>query len=802
MSATQRAKISAGLEANIEANAEFKAVLLPNTVFRGTFAVGYVPVSVSADISADAFFKISGKLQTGITWSAGRIREQGYSYTKTDGWKRINTNKSTGVDRPQIDTQASLDAVLNAGVEAKLSLKLYDVAGPVIDPTAEFVTDLKATAQSSTTSDPSASLNVEWYIKLSAHLKIEVGLEIFGKFAGVKLTVGSDAGFEAKIPLGQYELRIPSSDKADQTAVPTPSHVVQGQGGSSGGGNPDGSVPDRLATQDLAYCLTNTLPRNDDLSTEAVTLPFGVTFFGKDYVSAFVNNNGNITFDSALSSYTPWALADSTGIPMIAPFFADVDTRGEMSREVTYGASPDGNSFCVNWIGVGYFSEHTDKINSVQLVLQKATGPGTHTGDFDIVFNYDGVRWETGDASGGAGGLGGTSAQVGYTAGTGEPGTWFQMLGSGQNGALLDGGDYALISSSRSSLGQNGRYRFEVRSDRDQVLSGTQSGRVIDDNGQPVAGALVGAVGTGAHQWFVNAYTDANGRYVFNALPTGSAELVASPPSGSGLNSTRQGITLSGGTSATTDLVLNKEHTVPHGMVLTQDGEERSGTPSIYTSATIQSGIRSCHLGGGTATLTQDGQTAFSVPLAQSGDGATATWPTTGFHSGPARMTVTATCSGEDVSLVADVYIDPSGTVVDQNGKPVANAVVSLVRSDSSGGTYSLVPNGSAVLSPGNRINPMLTDSHGRYGWDVIGGYYKVAAQAYECTSMDGADSTESDEMAVPPARLDVQLTLSCTPNTTHADTVHVLGENGKLATADASLVGAAQIVGEVVSDK
>ena len=154
------------------------------------------------------------------------------------------------------------------------------------------------------------------------------------------------------------------------------------------------------------------------------------------------------------------------------------------------------------------------------------------------------------------------------------------------------------------------------------------------------------------------------------------------------------------------------------------------------------------------------------------------------------------------MSLVADVYIDPSGTVVDQNGKPVANAVVSLVRSDSSGGTYSLVPNGSAVLSPGNRINPMLTDSHGRYGWDVIGGYYKVAAQAYECTSMDGADSTESDEMAVPPARLDVQLTLSCTPNTTHADTVHVLGENGKLATADASLVGAAQIVGEVVSDK
>ena len=36
-------------------------------------------------------------------------------------------------------------------------------------------------------------------------------------------------------------------------------------------------------------------------------------------------------------------------------------------------------------------------------------------GDFDIVFRYTSIAWETGDASGGMDGLGGTSAHVGFT---------------------------------------------------------------------------------------------------------------------------------------------------------------------------------------------------------------------------------------------------------------------------------------------------------------------------------------------------------------------------------------------------
>jgi hypothetical protein len=70
---------------------------------------------------------------------------------------------------------------------------------------------------------------------------------------------------------------------------------------------------------------TNTLPANDDESTGEITLPFTVNFFGLNFSSLWVNNNGNVTFDGALSTYTPFDLT-STGTQIIAPFFADVDT--------------------------------------------------------------------------------------------------------------------------------------------------------------------------------------------------------------------------------------------------------------------------------------------------------------------------------------------------------------------------------------------------------------------------------------------------------------------------------------------
>src|SRR5699024_12339452 len=119
-------------------------------------------------------------------------------------------------------------------------------------------------------------------------------------------------------------------------------------------------------------------------------------FCGIPYSALYVNNNGNVTFNQPMSTYTPFALTGSTSIPIIAPFFADIDTRGANSALVTYGASPDGSQFVVNWIDVGYYNSRSDKLISAQLVLTERSGPAYREGDFDITFNYGSIGWETG----------------------------------------------------------------------------------------------------------------------------------------------------------------------------------------------------------------------------------------------------------------------------------------------------------------------------------------------------------------------------------------------------------------------
>ncbi len=207
----------------------------------------------------------------------------------------------------------------------------------------------------------------------------------------------------------------------------------------------------------------NTLPPNDDDSTALVPMGFTIDFFGVVRSDLYVNNNGNVTFDAQLASYTPFDLT-STGQEIIAPYFADVDTRNA-GDPVTYGTGTfDGRpAFGVNWINVDYFSSdaaHTNR-NSFQLILVDRSDVAA--GDFDIVFNYDQIQWEAGEASGSdADGLGGDSARAGYSNGTGDPDTFFELDGSAVNGAFLDGGPNALISDRLNST-IDGRYIFESR---------------------------------------------------------------------------------------------------------------------------------------------------------------------------------------------------------------------------------------------------------------------------------------------------------------------------------------------------
>jgi hypothetical protein len=207
-------------------------------------------------------------------------------------------------------------------------------------------------------------------------------------------------------------------------------------------------------------------PANDDGSTPLQALGFTINFFGKQRTHAFVNNNGNITFDSALATYTPFGL-ESTQREIIAAFFADVDTRSPLSNLVMYGQDTiDGRrAFGVNYINVGYFASHADKTNSFQIVVVDRSDIAA--GDFDIEFNYQRISWETGDASGGVGGYGGVPASVGWSNGSGEAGTSFELDGSLIPGSFLDGARRAL---NRNRLNSNVTGRFVFRARNGQIL--------------------------------------------------------------------------------------------------------------------------------------------------------------------------------------------------------------------------------------------------------------------------------------------------------------------------------------------
>lgn len=215
------------------------------------------------------------------------------------------------------------------------------------------------------------------------------------------------------------------------------------------------------AVVDLSGCRDSTLPRNDDGSTGVVDLPFLLDFYGQGYRQAFVNNNGNITFDQPLTTYTPFGLI-ATYLPIIAPFFADVDTRGG-EGVTTYGTTTyDGHqAFCVSWPRVGYYPNQVDKLNTFQLLLVQRADWGN--GDFDIVFNYDSILWETGGASGGSGGLGGASAYAGFSSGSGSEDTSYELPGSGVNGALLDSNATTGLANSSRGTAVPGRFVFSIR---------------------------------------------------------------------------------------------------------------------------------------------------------------------------------------------------------------------------------------------------------------------------------------------------------------------------------------------------
>ncbi|QAU35560.1 nidogen-like domain-containing protein [Janthinobacterium sp. 17J80-10] len=239
------------------------------------------------------------------------------------------------------------------------------------------------------------------------------------------------------------------------------------------------------------------IPRSDDqFVTIDLTQIFGaqgLNFFGRNYTSLSMADNGNITFGSGgLTAFEPFGMTNG-GYAMIAPFYADVETHleGDPGYEPnTVTPTPGGTSqgsdavwfdadstgygtFTVTWDDVKYFESTTEKLNAFQLQLI-----GTGNGNFDIVFRYESINWTTGSSSGGVDGLGGTIARAGFSPGDGSG--WYELPVSGNQDGML------LLEDLPGNTGTEGYYRFSVQ-------NGTTIGESIE--GDNTDNLLAGADG-------------------------------------------------------------------------------------------------------------------------------------------------------------------------------------------------------------------------------------------------------------------------------------------------------------------
>jgi MYXO-CTERM domain-containing protein len=243
---------------------------------------------------------------------------------------------------------------------------------------------------------------------------------------------------------------------------------------------------------------TQCLSQNDDGSSASFSLtsafPSGLHFFANTHTTAYVNTNGNITFSGRVSTYTPNPFPVASQ-PMIAAYWGDVDIRlyngtctGSAGVTCTVCApchNPTENGvwwylepgrLIATWDRVGYYSCHNDKRMSFQIVLTAAACGAP--GDFDVEFRYNRCEWETGDASGGSSGFGGTEAQAGFDAG--DLANFVSIPGS------MNAGIAAALCNG-SNVGTPGLWRFQVR-----------SGTVIcPDSGAPCNTGLQGVCATG-----------------------------------------------------------------------------------------------------------------------------------------------------------------------------------------------------------------------------------------------------------------------------------------------------------------
>ena len=178
----------------------------------------------------------------------------------------------------------------------------------------------------------------------------------------------------------------------------------------------------------------------DDCGSAAINLGFTYDICGSAFTQVFINSNGNVTFGSNYTTYTPVGMPNASTRVMVAPFWSDVDLR---DCGTIYNRAYGAPAFGVIWDQVGYYFRSCDKLNTYQLILTDGTVGAIGVGN-NTAFYYGDMQWTTGDASGGTSGFGGSEAIAGVNANDGvtayvyggfdNSGSAYSGLGSSGNG--------------------------------------------------------------------------------------------------------------------------------------------------------------------------------------------------------------------------------------------------------------------------------------------------------------------------------------------------------------------------------
>ena len=188
-------------------------------------------------------------------------------------------------------------------------------------------------------------------------------------------------------------------------------------------------------------------PPNDDGSTDALPLDVVFPYFDNNHRSIYLANNGLFSFLGPISQFVPTPFPLSDGRRVVAAFWTDIDTRGNITEgnQVFYQVYQPGSESAVfrkastyvqqyfpgervfnptmvitgTWYRVGAFPSQTSRMNTFQIVLVT-----DERRSFAFLLYHD-IQWTHPTYSSNASVPNGTDAQAGFNAGDGVV---FQML--------------------------------------------------------------------------------------------------------------------------------------------------------------------------------------------------------------------------------------------------------------------------------------------------------------------------------------------------------------------------------------